>query len=140
MVLNYPLFLFTKAIVNGRAIQVFDHGKMERDFTYIDEITEGVVRVLETPFEGRKAPEKRYKVYNIGNNKAVNRLDFIDAIETSLGKKAEKEWMPVQPGDVARTWADVDALIRDYGCRPQTPVTVGVQHFVDWYRSFYQIK
>ena len=131
---DMALFLFTDAIANGKPIKVFNHGKMERDFTYVDDIVEGVVRTLTQSVEDRDL----YKIYNIGNNNAVKLTDFIEAIENSMGQKAEKELMPMQPGDVERTWADVDDLIRDYDYQPNTSVADGVQNFVDWYRNYYK--
>ncbi|CAM3346844.1 NAD-dependent epimerase [Zobellia roscoffensis] len=130
---DMALFLFTDAIANGNPIKVFNHGKMERDFTYVDDIVEGVVRILTKSTENRDL----YKVYNIGNNDAVKLNDFIEAIESSMGQKAEKELMPMQPGDVERTWADVDDLIRDYDYQPNTSVKNGVQKFVEWYSDYY---
>ncbi len=131
---DMALFLFTDAIANGKPIKVFNHGKMERDFTYVDDIVEGVVRILTKSTKNREL----YKIYNIGNNNAVKLTSFIDAIENSMGQKAEKELMPMQPGDVERTWADVDDLIRDYEYQPNTSVTDGVQRFVEWYKGYYQ--
>ncbi|CAM4415138.1 NAD-dependent epimerase [Zobellia nedashkovskayae] len=131
---DMALFLFTDAIANGKPIKVFNHGKMERDFTYVDDIVEGVVRTLTSSVENRDL----YKIYNIGNNNAVKLTDFIEAIENSMGQKAEKELMPMQPGDVERTWADVDDLIRDYDYQPNTSVADGVQNFVEWYKGFYK--
>ncbi|MBT2163192.1 NAD-dependent epimerase [Zobellia barbeyronii] len=131
---DMALFLFTDAIANGKPIKVFNHGKMERDFTYVDDIVEGVVRTLTQSVEDRNL----YKIYNIGNNNAVKLTDFIEAIENSMGQKAEKELMPMQPGDVERTWADVDDLIRDYDYQPNTSVADGVQNFVDWYKEYYK--
>jgi UDP-glucuronate 4-epimerase len=146
---DMALFIFTKAILEGRPIDVFNHGKMKRDFTYIDDIVEGVVRVTDHlpqpnpdwssmhPDPGTsKAP---YKVYNIGNNKPVELLHFIETLENSLGKKAEKNFLPIQPGDVPETCADVEDLMRDVGFRPDTPVTTGIARFVDWYRSYYRV-
>ena len=130
---DMALFLFTDAIANGKPIKVFNHGKMERDFTYVDDIVEGVVRILTKSTKNREL----YKIYNIGNNNAVKLTSFIDAIENSMGQKAEKELMPMQPGDVERTWADVDDLIRDYEYQPNTSVTDGVQRFVEWYKGYY---
>ncbi|MBC6997994.1 NAD-dependent epimerase [Cytophaga sp. FL35] len=130
---DMALFLFTDAIAKGKPINVFNHGKMERDFTYVDDIVEGVSRVLTQPIENRP----KYNIYNIGNNNSVKLMDFIEAIEYSMGKKAEKNLMPIQPGDVERTWADVSDLIKDYGYQPNTKVSVGVQNFVDWYKSYY---
>ena len=131
---DMALFLFTDAIANGKPIKVFNHGKMERDFTYVADIVEGVFRTLTAPVENRDL----YKIYNIGNNNAVKLTDFIEAIENSMGQKAEKKLMPMQPGDVERTWADVDDLIRDYDYQPNTSVSDGVQKFVDWYRKYYK--
>ena len=135
---DMAMFLFTEAIVKGEPIKVFNQGKMERDFTYIDDITEGVVRVLEGSIENRIALNELYKVYNIGNNNSVKLLDFIDAIEKSLGKVAMKEMLPLQPGDVTRTWANVDDLIKDYNYTPNTPIEKGVQEFIKWYLHFYK--
>lgn len=136
---DMALFLFTKAILQGKPIQVFNHGQLERDFTYIDDITEGVVRVLEKPLTNRQAEGQRYKVYNIGNNQSVKLMAFIEAIENSLGRKATMEMLPMQPGDVHKTWANVEALIRDYGYRPHTPIEEGVRNFVAWYRQYYKV-
>lgn len=146
---DMALFLFTKAILEGRPIDVFNYGKMKRDFTYIDDIVEGVVRVIDNPPKGReswsgaspdpscsKAP---YKVYNIGNSSPVLLMDFIEAIENAVGKKAEKNMMPIQPGDVPATWANVDDLVEDLGYKPNTPIQQGVDNFVKWYREFYRI-
>ena len=130
---DMAIFLFTDAIVNDRPIKVFNHGKMERDFTYVDDIVEGVARILAQPIMNRKL----YEIYNIGNNNAVQLSDFIEAIEQHVGKKAEKEMLPMQPGDVERTWADVDDLIADYGYRPDTSVNEGVREFVEWYKEYY---
>lgn len=137
---DMAMFLFTDAIVKGEPIKVFNHGKMERDFTYIDDITEGVVRVIEGSVEKRLRLNELYKVYNIGNNSSVKLLDFIEAIESCLGKTATKEMLPMQPGDVAKTWANVDNLIKDYNYQPNTPFEKGVREFVDWYRSYYKLQ
>ncbi|WP_179319871.1 NAD-dependent epimerase [Winogradskyella helgolandensis] len=134
---DMAMFLFTDAIVNDRPIKVFNHGNMERDFTYIDDIVEGVVRIIE------KAPIKRiesnefYKIYNIGNNNSVKLLDFIKEIELNLDKVAQKDMMEMQPGDVERTWADVDELIKDYDYKPNTSIKHGVKSFIDWYKEYY---
>ncbi len=146
---DMALFLFTKAILENKPIQVFNHGNMVRDFTYIDDIVEGVVRVIDHPPAGNahwnptapdpstsKAP---YKVYNIGNQNPVKLLDFIEAIEQNLGKTAEKEFLPIQPGDVAATAADVTDLVENLGYKPETTVQTGIERFVQWYRSYYQI-
>lgn len=134
---DMAMFLFTEAIIKGHAIKVFNHGNMERDFTYIDDIAEGVLRVVEKPVGERLEAGERYKIYNIGNNQSVRLLDFIEAIERTLGKKAKKEMLPMQPGDVEKTWADVSALIRDYGYSPDTSIDKGVKAFVEWYNSYY---
>ena len=147
---DMALFLFTRAILENRPIKVFNHGKMQRDFTYIDDIIEGVARVMgrlpepdprwrgDQPDPGTSyAP---YKVYNIGNNNPVELIEFIETIEKSLGRKAEKEFLDLQPGDVPATYADVDDLIADVGFKPQTPITAGIQRFVDWYKEYYDVK
>lgn len=132
---DMAMSLFTDAIANQQPIKVFNHGKMERDFTYVDDIVEGVVRVLEKPVRQRT---EKYKVYNIGNNKSVLLLDFIQEIEKNLQTTATKEFLPMQPGDVERTWADVSELIRDYNYQPKTSVADGVQAFVEWYLEYYR--
>ncbi len=137
---DMAMFLFTDAILKGKPIKVFNHGQLERDFTYIDDIVEGVVHILKTDPEARKAPKDRYKVYNIGNSKSVKLMDFIEAIEESLGMAAQKEMLPMQPGDVERTWANVDALIRDYNYQPNTPIQKGVDAFIAWYKDYYSVS
>ena len=145
---DMALFLFTKAILAGQPIPVFNHGKMRRDFTYIDDIIEGVVRVIDkipqpnpnwsgdTPDpSSSKAP---YKLYNIGNNQPVELLYFIEVLESCLGKKAEKNLLPIQPGDVPVNYADVDDLVKDVGFKPNTSIEVGIERFVTWYRSYYR--
>ncbi|MEN8886540.1 MAG: NAD-dependent epimerase [Winogradskyella sp.] len=135
---DMAMFLFTDAIVNNRAIKVFNHGNMERDFTFVDDIVEGVVRIIEKSPKTRIENNQRYKVYNIGNNNSVKLLDFIKEIETNLGKTATKNMLPMQPGDVVRTWADVDDLIKDYDYSPNTSIQAGVKHFIDWYKQYYK--
>lgn len=130
---DMALFLFTEAILKDQPIKVFNHGKMERDFTYIDDIVEGVVRVMEKDI----SQQLPYHIYNIGNNKSVKLMDFIREIENNLGKVAKKEMLPMQPGDVAKTWADVDALIKDYDYKPNTPIEEGIRKFISWYKSYY---
>ena len=134
---DMAMFLFTDAIVNDRPIKVFNHGKMERDFTYIDDIVEGVVRVIEKSTQSRVENSALYKVYNIGNNNSVKLLDFIKEIEINLGKDATKNMLPMQPGDVERTWADVDQLIKDYDYSPNTSIKDGVKSFIDWFKGYY---
>ena len=140
-------FLFTDAIANGRAIKVFNHGKMKRDFTYIDDIVEGVIRTLDHTVRGNadwdgKHPDAAssrapWKVYNIGNSTPISLMHFIEVIEKALGKEAEKVFMPMQPGDVHETSADVDALIDAVGFQPNTPLEQGIQAFVAWYQDYY---
>ena len=146
---DMALFLFTKAIIEGKPIQVFNHGKMQRDFTYIDDIIEGVVRVMARLPEAN--PEWRgdnpdpgtsyapYKIYNIGNNNPVQLLEFIQEIENSLGREAQKEFLDIQPGDVPATYADVDDLIEDVGFKPETSIATGIQRFIDWYKDYYDV-
>ena len=144
---DMALFLFTKAILEDRPIDVFNNGKMRRDFTYIDDIIEGVYRVMmKTPDPNPEwngdAPDpgtsyKSYKIYNIGNNQPVELMTFITTLEKILGKEAKKNFLALQPGDVPATYADVDDLIRDVGFKPQTSIESGIQRFVAWYREYY---
>jgi UDP-glucuronate 4-epimerase len=146
---DMALFLFTKAILAGRPINVFNYGKMRRDFTYIDDIVEGVVRVLDRPAEpdlkwSGDSPDPGssaapYKLYNIGNNHPVELMRFIEVLEDHLGVKAVKNMLPLQPGDVPATYADVDDLVRDVGFKPSTAIEVGIERFVTWYRSYYRV-
>ena len=133
---DMALFLFTKAAIEGRAIDVFNNGDMLRDFTYIDDIVEGVVRVIDNPREDTPP----YKVYNIGNNNPVKLMDFIEAIENKLGKKIEKNFLPLQAGDVPATYADVEDLVDDLGYKPATPVQEGINKFIDWYLEFFEVR
>ena len=112
---------------------------MERDFTNINDITEGVVRILEKDTRERSKAKENYKIYNIGNNNSVKLLDFIEAIEENLGVKAQRQLLPMQPGDVEKTWANVDDLIKDYDYSPNTPVKVGVAHFIKWFKMYYRV-
>ncbi len=144
---DMALFLFTKAILEDKPITVFNHGKMQRDFTYIDDIIEGVVRVMArlpepNPAWRGDAPDPGtsyapYKVYNIGNNNPVQLLEFIEEIENALGRKANKEFVELQPGDVVATYADVDDLVQDVGFKPETPLVTGIRRFIEWYREYY---
>ncbi len=146
---DMALFLFTKAILEDRPIDVFNYGKMKRDFTYIDDIVEGVVRVIDTPptsdecWSGRRpnpaSSKAPYRIYNIGNGAPVKLMEFIEAIEKALGKEAKKNMLPIQPGDVPATWADTSALERDLGYKPGTSIEYGVEQFVKWYREFYGV-
>ncbi|MEM9849241.1 MAG: NAD-dependent epimerase [Bacteroidota bacterium] len=131
-------FLFTKAILNNKPIKIFNHGKMARDFTYIDDIVAGVVKVLDQPPSLNMQPP--YRLYNIGNNAPVALMDFITAIEKALGKEAQKEYYPMQAGDVEQTYADVQNLIDEFGYKPSTSVEDGISAFVEWYLKFYQVS
>jgi len=138
---DMALFKFTQAIFKGERIPVYNYGKHRRDFTYIDDIVEGVVRVLDAPAtsapkSGSTAP---WRVYNIGNNKPVELLHYIKAIESAAGKTADMELLPMQPGDVPDTFADIDDLVKQFGYQPSTPVEQGVQAFVRWYQDFYRL-
>lgn len=130
-------FKFVKAIEAGEPIEVYNHGDMQRDFTYIDDVIEGVVRVIQRPPSHSSDPAAPYKLYNIGNNQPVTLSRFIEVIETALGKPAQKQFLPMQPGDVPITYADVDDLMRDVGFRPSTPIEEGIARFVEWYRAYY---
>ncbi len=144
---DMALFLFTRAILEDKPINVFNHGEMQRDFTYIDDIVEGVTRVMgrlpePDPTWSGNDPDPgssyaRYKIYNIGNNKPVKLLDFIAVIEKVLGKKAKKEFHDLQPGDVVATYADIDDLINDVGFKPSTSLERGIEWFVSWYKDYY---
>jgi UDP-glucuronate 4-epimerase len=146
---DMALFLFTKNILEGKPIEVFNHGRHRRDFTYVDDIVEGVVRVLDRPAQPNPAFDASqpdpgsssapWRVYNIGNSRPVELLDYIGAIERATGRKAEMILKPLQPGDVPDTMADVEALERDTGYRPSTTVETGVARFVEWYRGYYGI-
>lgn len=145
---DMALFLFTKAILEGRPIDVFNHGRMRRDFTYVDDIVEGMIRVLDrvarpdpafdslTPDPATSSAPAR--IYNIGNHEPVELMLYIETIEKALGRKAVKRFLPLQPGDVAETFADVEALAADTGFQPRTPVEQGIRRFVDWYLEVYQ--
>lgn len=130
-------FLFADAILNNRPIKVFNHGDMMRDFTYIDDIVEGVIRVLGKPATAVLNTSAPYRLFNIGNNQSEQLMDFIDLLEDAIGKKAQKEFLPMQAGDVKATYADTTALNDWVGFEPNTPLKVGVEKFVNWYREFY---
>ncbi len=144
---DMALFLFTSAILEKKPIKVFNHGRMQRDFTYIDDIVEGVVRAMvrlpePDPAWNGDAPDPgtsytSYKVYNIGNNKPVELMDFIAVIEKELGQTAEKEFLDLQPGDVIATYADIDDLVEDVGFKPRTSIETGIRRFVDWFKDYY---
>ncbi len=147
---DMALFLFTKAILEGKPIDVFNNGEMKRDFTYVDDIVEGIARLIPkapvaNPNWDKENPEPStsfapYKVYNIGNNQPVKLMDFIGALEQCVGKEAIKNFMPMQDGDVPATYANVDDLMEDVGFKPSTSIKEGIQNFVDWYVDYYKIK
>jgi UDP-glucuronate 4-epimerase len=144
---DMALFLFTKAILEGKPIDVFNYGKMQRDFTYIDDIVEGVIRVADNipqpdlKWSGDKPDPSTsrapYRIYNIGNNNPVDLMRFIEVLEKALGKEAAKNLLPIQLGDVPATYANVDDLIRDVGFKPATSIEVGIKRFVEWYKDYF---
>jgi len=146
---DMALFLFTKAILENRPIDVFNYGEMQRDFTYVDDIVEGIIRVNDNPpkenpdwdpnSDDASVSSAPYKIYNIGNNNPVKLMDFITAIENKLGIIAEKNMLPIQAGDVPSTYADVSDLIRDLDYKPETTIQEGIDKFVDWYREFFKV-
>lgn len=147
---DMALFLFTDAIVNDRPIDVFNHGEMMRDFTYVDDIVESITRLTKRPAQPNPdwsgdnpdpgSSYAPYKVYNIGNNSPVKLMEFIEAIENKLGKKAKKNYLPLQAGDVPETYANVDDLYRDIDFQPETTIQDGVNSFIDWYLEYYGVK
>ena len=147
---DMALFLFTRNILEGKPIDVFNHGHHRRDFTYVDDIAEGVVRIAERiaqpdPHWDSNAPDPAsssapFRLYNIGNNQSVQLLRYIEVIEECLGRKAQKNLLPLQLGDVPETYADIDDLVKDVGYRPATPIEVGVRKFVDWFCEYYGYK
>lgn len=146
---DMALFLFTKAILEGKPIDVFNHGKMKRDFTYVEDIVESISRLVpkipkpDSKWSGMSPDPSSsfapYRVYNIGNNQPVELLKFVEVIEDKLGRKAVKNFMPLQDGDVPETYADVEDLMREVDFKPSTPIEVGVGNFIDWYREYYKI-
>jgi len=146
---DMALFLFTKNIIAGEPIDVFNFGKHRRDFTYVDDIVEGVVRTMDNTAQPNKdwdpatpdpgTSNAPYRIYNIGNQQPVELMDYIGAIETTLGKTAEKNLLPLQPGDVPDTWADTEDLAADVGYQPSTTIEVGVKNFVEWYLEYYKV-
>ena len=144
---DMALFLFTRNILEGKPIDVFNHGHHKRDFTYVDDIVEGVVRACDRiaqpdPSWDSNAPDPAssrapFRIYNIGNNRPIQLMRYIEVLEECLGRKAEKNMLPLQPGDVPETFADIDDLVRDVGYRPATPVEEGVRRFVEWYLEYY---
>jgi UDP-glucuronate 4-epimerase len=146
---DMALFLFTKAIIEGKPIQVFNNGNMLRDFTYVDDIVEGIIRVTNHPPQCKpgwsssnsdaSTSSAPYKVYNIGNNAPVKLMEFVEAIEDELGIKAIKEFLPLQPGDVPATYANVNDLVNDLGYKPATSIRDGVKQFIQWYKQYYKV-
>jgi UDP-glucuronate 4-epimerase len=145
---DMSLFIFVKAILEGKPINVHNEGRMERDFTYVRDIVKGIEKVLESParaadFIGEEmdpaVSSAPYRLYNIGNSKPVKLMDFISAIEESLGKKAVMNMIPIQPGEVEKTWADVSDLKNQFNYAPDTPIGEGVKHFIEWYRSYFNV-
>ena len=146
---DMALFKFTRAILKGEPIDVYNFGKHKRDFTYIDDIVEGVIRTLDrvaapNPDWQGDAPDPGtsrapYRIYNIGNNQPVALMHFIEVLEGALGRVAEKNYLPMQDGDVPETFADVDDLARDVGYAPKTPIESGIERFVAWYRDYYRV-
>lgn len=146
---DMAIFKFVKNIIEGKAIDVYNHGRMKRDFTFVDDIVAGIIKTIDNPAKPNdnwsgKNPDPStgtapYKIYNIGNNQPVDLMDFIKTIEEVTGKKAEMNMLPMQPGDVPSTWADCSDLERDFGYKPNTPLKDGVKAFVDWYKKFYSI-
>ncbi|MFW6378288.1 MAG: NAD-dependent epimerase, partial [Bacillota bacterium] len=140
-------FIFTRQIVNDEAIDVYNHGDMSRDFTYIDDVVEGIYKLSSKPAEGDESWDGKnpdparsrapYRIYNIGNNSPVDLMEFIETIETELGQEAEKNFKPMQPGDVKTTYADCSDLIEEVGYQPDTPLKEGIREFVDWYKEYY---
>ncbi|MDH3432054.1 MAG: NAD-dependent epimerase [Gammaproteobacteria bacterium] len=147
---DMALFMFTKNIIEGKPIDVFNYGNHKRDFTYIDDIVEGVIRTLDHTAEPNEAWDPAtpdpgtsrapYRIYNIGNQQPVELMTYIEAIEECVGKTAEKNLLPLQPGDVPDTWADTTDLVADVNYQPATPIEVGVKNFVDWYLEFYNVE
>jgi UDP-glucuronate 4-epimerase len=146
---DMALFLFTRAILAGKPINIFNYGKHQRNFTYIDDIVEGVIRITDKPAEAdpawnaaNPAPDSSnvpYRIYNIGSNKTVQLLDYIDTLEKQLGKKAIRNELPLQPGDVPNTWADCSELGEDFDYEPKTTIDTGIASFVEWYRDYYKV-
>lgn len=146
---DMALFHFTKSIIEGKPIEVYNNGDMERDFTYVDDIVEGVVKVISIPAQVNKmwngsqpdpsSSSAPYKIYNIGNNNPVRLIDFVNAIQEALQLKAQIVYKPIQPGDVPKTWADVSELEQDFSYKPSISVEEGVRNFVNWYKNYYKV-
>jgi len=146
---DMAMWLFTKAILAGEPIKLFNHGRMRRDFTYVDDVVQSIVRLIERPPAGNPdwsgdkpdpaTSSAPWRVYNIGNNHPVELMDVVSLIEQNLGRKAKMEMLPMQPGDVPATYANVDDLMRDVGFRPATPIADGIRKFIDWYRDYHRL-
>lgn len=145
---DMALFIFTKSILSGQAINVHNEGRMERDFTFVEDIVQGVIRVVESPAQPAGKGESLedpafstapYRLYNIGNSRPVKLMDFILAIEEELGKKAEINRIPIQPGEVEKTWADISDLARNFNYSPETHIRDGIKRFIEWYRDYYRV-
>ncbi len=146
---DMSLFMFTRSIIDGKPIDVFNYGNHRRDFTYIDDIVEGIIRVIDSPAQANTSwtgdkPDAGtslapYRLYNIGNNNPVNLLTFIETLEKCLGKEARKNYLPLQPGDVPSTYADVTDLVNNLGYKPGTPLETGINNFVEWYKSYFRV-
>ncbi len=144
---DMALYLFAEAIKNGKTLKVFNHGKMERDFTFVGDIVKGVVAALDKPAQANEhynaampdpgSSNAPYRIYNIGSNKPIKLLDYIEALEEAMEQATEKEFLPIQPGDVEKTYADVTDLIEDFDYRPDTPLKEGIREFVEWYKGYY---
>jgi UDP-glucuronate 4-epimerase len=144
---DMALFLFAEAIKKGEKLKVFNHGQMERDFTYVGDIVQGVMAALDQPAKPNPSFDNLqpdagsshapYRLYNIGNNQPVKLMDYIEALEKAMGKTTEKELLPMQPGDVQKTYADVQDLINDFDYKPNTPLDKGIEEFVEWFNSYY---
>jgi UDP-glucuronate 4-epimerase len=146
---DMAMWVFTKSIIAGEPIKLFNNGDMRRDFTYVDDVVEPIVRLIDRPAAGQPGPsgaspdpgssQAPWRIYNIGNNKPVGLLKVVSLLEKAIGKKARRELLPMQPGDVQATYADIDELTRDVGFRPDTPIAEGISRFVDWYRSYHRL-
>lgn len=140
---DMAMYLFTRAIAKGEPIKVFNHGEMRRDFTYIDDIVDGVIRIISRAAKNFSLSDREgasYRIYNIGQGKPVALVDFISAIEAKMGRTAQREFLPMQPGDVLETWADIAAMQEDFNYAPTTAVAQGVSEFVDWFESYYHLE
>jgi UDP-glucuronate 4-epimerase len=145
---DMAMWIFAKAIIAGEPIKLFNNGNMRRDFTYVDDVVESVVRLVDRPPSGNSRPpampdpgssSARWRVYNIGNNRPIELLEVVRLLEEAIGKKAKRELLPMQPGDVPATYADVDDLMREVDFRPNTPIAEGIGLFIEWYRSYHRL-